>query len=48
MVNLQSRRSLYMGRLKDVNKNIRWILIQAANTAAKKRRGHIAMHMVII
>jgi transposase len=25
-----------MGRMKDGNKKIRWILIQAANTAARK------------
>lgn len=32
----QSGNSLYMGRMKDGNKKIRWILIQAANTAARK------------
>ena len=32
----QSGNSLYMGRMKDGNKKIRWILlIQAANTAAR-------------
>jgi transposase len=28
--------SLYMGRMKDGNKKVRWILIQAVNTAARK------------
>jgi transposase len=32
----QSGNSLYMGRMKDGNKKVRWILIQAANTAARK------------
>jgi transposase len=32
----QSGNSLHMGRMKDGNKKIRWILIQAANTAARK------------
>ena len=32
----QSGNSLYMGRMKYGNKKIRWILIQAANTAARK------------
>ena len=27
--------SLYMGRMKDGNKKVRWILIQAANTASR-------------
>ena len=27
---------LYMGKMKDGNKKVRWILIQAANTAARK------------
>ncbi len=31
----QSGNSLYMGRMKDGNKKIRWIIIQAANTAAR-------------
>lgn len=30
----QSRNSLYMGNMKEGNKKIRWILIQAANTAS--------------
>jgi transposase len=29
----QSGNSLYMGRMKEGNKKIRWIMIQAANTA---------------
>ena len=32
----QSGNSLYMGRMKYGNKKVRWILIQAANTAARK------------
>ena len=32
----QSGNSLYMGKMKDGNKKVRWILIQAANTAARK------------
>lgn len=32
----QSGNSLYMGRMKDGNKKIRWIMIQAANTAAAR------------
>ncbi len=31
----QSGNSLYMGRMKDGNKKIRWIMIQAANTAVR-------------
>ena len=31
----QSGNSLYMGKMKDGNKKIKWILIQAANTAAR-------------
>ncbi|MDR4491505.1 MAG: IS110 family transposase [Candidatus Nitrosocosmicus sp.] len=31
----QSGNSLYMGRMKDGNKKIRWIMIQAANTAIR-------------
>ena len=31
----QSGNSLYMGRMKYGNKKVRWILIQAANTAAR-------------
>jgi transposase len=31
----QSGNSLYMGRMKDGNKSIRWIMIQAANTAVR-------------
>ena len=34
-----SIRELYMGRMKDGNKKVRWILIQAANTAQEKTRG---------
>ena len=30
----QSGNTLYMGRMKDGNKKIRWIMIQAANTTA--------------
>jgi len=32
----QSGNSLYMGTMKDGNKKVRWILIHAANTAARK------------
>jgi transposase len=32
----QSGNSFYMGKMKDGNKKVRWILIQAANTAARK------------
>lgn len=31
----QSGNSLYMGRMKDGNKKVRWILIEAANTASR-------------
>ena len=31
----QSGNSLYMGRMKDGNKKVRWILIQAADTASR-------------
>ena len=31
----QSGNSLYMGRMKDGNKKVRWILIEAANTAPR-------------
>jgi hypothetical protein len=32
----QSVNSLYMGSMKNGNKKVRWIVIQAANTAARK------------
>jgi transposase len=35
----QSGNSLYMGKMKDGNKKIRWIPIQAANTATRKDEG---------
>ena len=35
----QSGNSLYLGKMKDGNKKVRWILIQASNTAARKTIG---------
>jgi Transposase IS116/IS110/IS902 family len=43
-----SGNSLYLGRMKYGNKKIRWILIQTANTAARKdNRGSVETNIMI-
>lgn len=44
----QSGNSLYMGSMKDGNKKIRWILIQAANTAAVRTDARMKKYYINI
>ena len=41
----QSGNTLYMGRMKDGNKKIRWIMIQAANTTAVRTDDRMKKYM---